>query len=833
MAQGSPVGQVVYFLKHHVLLRMLRLLVISIPVLALLVLLAALYLGFVGFPSQLTDSWLSKLEKQGVRVSMDKITLNVMKGFTADGFSFYYDTDHTIPLIQADRVELDLDPLQWIRGRAELEALHVTNAVFRIFPEMDPMMAGSKEPLTLDQASASLRFTEPGWLHLNRFKARCANVKLLGKGSIVLPPPGSGSGKITGRDRSGRVQAALKTRPPWFTEFMTQLNALHFDESPVLEVRFLVDPQDWESSKIRVEGTGKGSRIRGIDVDGWRFKAETVANRLRVEDAVGTVGSGSFRMSGTWNFTDQVVDATVHSSLPPTHWLSLIPIEWRDRLREEGLYLDGPIEVNAVLGPAPRDEVLSNMRGTLHLQKAKAKEVVVQEASFAFDVTEDEIALEQIEATLGEEREQGSFQGNFLLERSSKRYRGHLTSRLDYRALIPVLSNNMTKLVREASFPEALSVADVDFAGQVGDKTRFWLDGSIAATNFMWRGTRVETFTSDVLVTNRTTTLRDFKAARSEGSAQGTLRMDFLDRRVDVDVVSTADPLAVGRAAGPTVENILKRFRFEGPTTSTVHGVVHVGTNGVTDLHIAAGGQNIGFSWIVADQLDFDLQLTGKTLAVTNATGVLFGGDAEGTFTCFPAVDDKGLAYELTLQLEQADFSNLVVTAKQVEGDPYRGNLSGQLALSGLMGPPAARTAVGSGTFKVVKGHLLEIPLFGGLSDALSALIPGLGFATETEVASDFTISNKVVSLPNTKLGGSVLTLKASGDYHFDQRLDFDVGVQLLRDKTSVGKIVQIVTIPISKLLEFHLGGTLGEPVWRATFLSKDVSGSGDPNDEP
>ena len=66
MGQVHVFRRVVYFLKHHVLLRSLRLLIISIPILVLLFLLTALYLGLIGFPGRVTEAWVKKLNDQGV-----------------------------------------------------------------------------------------------------------------------------------------------------------------------------------------------------------------------------------------------------------------------------------------------------------------------------------------------------------------------------------------------------------------------------------------------------------------------------------------------------------------------------------------------------------------------------------------------------------------------------------------------------------------------------------------------------------------------------------------------------------------------------------------------
>ena len=802
-------------------------LVMAIPIVVLLVILSAFYLGVVGVPQKITDFWMQKLMDQGVRLHVDKLYMNIMKGLAGEGVSYHYDMDSGLPSIQVDRVELDVDVLQWFRGRAGLKVLSVTDATIRLFPEVGPLIGRGDGPLLLEDAELRLRFDEPGLLHIEHIKARCAEIVLQGRGDIVLSPHRPpGRAKPTVRSVSNRIRDTFHKRPAWLTECMKQVNALQFDESPIVHVAFHLDPHDWQKSRVGLDVWGSTTRIRGIRVDAWNVSTDLEENRVTIEELVMSVDHGKFTLTGDWNLTNQLTSATIHSSLPPTYWRSLIPVDWRDRLRDQGLHFDGPVHVDVKLGPAHHRELLRRMSGSAHVQKVDVKDVWVDVASFDFDVLADELEVDNIQAILGRDGQHGSFEGRFELDRASQRYHGHVISRLDYTALIPILTSNLTKLVRQASFSEDASFADLEFAGKVGDKTEFKLDGKIAASNFVWRGTHVQSFDSHLLVTNRTTALNEFVATRAEGGAHGSILLDFEDARVDVDVINTADPLSAGRAAGKVVENILHKFRFEGPTTTKVFGVVHVGTNGVTDLHAHVNGEQIGFAWILVDQATFDLHVTGKTVNVLNATGTVFGGEAAGAFTSFPAPDTDGVGYALELQLSNVDFSNLVSTAKQVEGEPYRGWLEGQIHLTGMLGERAARTTTGRGDFRISNGHLLQIPLFGGLSDILSQLVPGLGFATETELQSDFVISNKVVSLRNADLGGPVVSLNAVGDYSFDQKLDFDVVVYLLQDGTSVGKIVQFVTTPISKLLEFDLEGTLNDPIWRPKLLPKELFGT-------
>ena len=59
-----------------------------------------------------------------------------------------------------------------------------------------------------------------------------------------------------------------------------------------------------------------------------------------------------------------------------------------------------------------------------------------------------------------------------------------------------------------------------------------------------------------------------------------------------------------------------------------------------------------------------------------------------------------------------------------------------------------------------------------------------------------------------------MFSVKAAGDYSFDGDLDYRVEVQLLRSGP-VAALVRLATLPVTRLLEFHLTGTFEEPRWR------------------
>jgi hypothetical protein len=127
---------------------------------------------------------------------------------------------------------------------------------------------------------------------------------------------------------------------------------------------------------------------------------------------------------------------------------------------------------------------------------------------------------------------------------------------------------------------------------------------------------------------------------------------------------------------------------------------------------------------------------------------------------------------------------------------------------------------------------LWEVPLFGGLSKILRQIVPRLGFTSQTDFKASYVIRDSKVHSEDILMEGPVLNIKASGDYYFNENLDYDVSVQILGDKSLFEEAVQVVLFPINRMLRFHLGGTVTEPEWEPrnwpTELLKMFEGTND-----
>jgi hypothetical protein len=134
------------------------------------------------------------------------------------------------------------------------------------------------------------------------------------------------------------------------------------------------------------------------------------------------------------------------------------------------------------------------------------------------------------------------------------------------------------------------------------------------------------------------------------------------------------------------------------------------------------------------------------------------------------------------------------------------------------------RNLQGKGYVRVKDGRVFMLPVFGGLTAYLSKRIPGMNFVlSQTEARAEFAIADGKAHTDKVQISGDVLTLRGSGDYHLDRRLDFKAELLFLKPKTFAHKVFRLPTYLFSKLFEFRLYGTLDDPQWRPVNFTEDV----------
>src|ERR1051326_953899 len=125
---------------------------------------------------------------------------------------------------------------------------------------------------------------------------------------------------------------------------------------------------------------------------------------------------------------------------------------------------------------------------------------------------------------------------------------------------------------------------------------------------------------------------------------------------------------------------------------------------------------------------------------------------------------------------------------------------------------PYPRSLRGYGFADLRDGLIWAIPLFGALSPALDSLAPGLGSSRASAGSASFIITNGIIHSDNLEIRSPTLRMQYRGNIDLEGHLNARVEAELLRDMWLVGPVVSTVFWPVTKLFEYRVTGSLGQP---------------------
>jgi hypothetical protein len=789
----------------------------------LLLLLALLaWLSVAGFPDIVTERIIKPWREAGLRLDFERPRLDIRQGITADRIRIYGGEDDPEPFLEAARVVFRFNPIHWLRGRSGFQGIHVVDGRAQLKTAVAPGDTRPPETLSLEDLNGSLVLEKEG-LRIPHVSASALGVRLDVSGFVVLTRP-------AGRPPSRRglvintqpVAEVLHRAPEWFPHLVQELEAIRFDTPPRISVRFLMDPEQWDRTEVRLALEGGRSRGRGISFDRMQGEAEWKDRRVQITSLTAEHAGRRLELSGAYDLGTRMVEARFFSSLPPPLLTSLIPVAWRDQLNDAQVKFLGPVECELLLGPAPAEQVARRIRGSLSVQHTEIRGVWLDRGRASFGLTDDDLVVSGVDAVLGRGPMAGPVKGEFQCNLANRHYEGAGWMNFNPNILMPNLNMKQQEIVRRMSFPDKPPRAELRFGGQLGSPRDFHWTGRVSATNLYYNGAYLSYMQSPVAVSNEVMVADPFLIVREEGRASGRLEMDFHQNLARIVATNTADPKVIARMLGPKSEMVLRTYRVEGPATVVVDGLVDYEGNQQTDLKASVHAEKLGIRWFLADQCSFDLYARGPEVLVTNLAGVLYGGSFAGYVRVDGVGSETNITYQCQVACTNVDFAEVVMQLRQHDRDPYTGKFAAFVEVAGGVGEGKGKTATGAGHLSIQGGRLMQIPLLGGLSAMLSRIYPGLGFAHQTDLNATFVIRNLQVRTDDVKLEGGLLSLHAKGKYFFNEDLDFDVKVKPLREGV-VAELVQFITSPLTKLLEFHLDGTVREPKWRPENLPKEL----------
>jgi len=547
-------------------------------------------------------------------------------------------------------------------------------------------------------------------------------------------------------------------------------------------------------------------------VGGWR------EGRLVLTECQLTQDTFRLRGAGTWDPQSGQISASGCGKLPPAHVEHLMPDFLKQRLREEGVFINGTVEGEATLGPAPFATLIEQVSGWAQVEDLDVRGMNVDHARMQVERVGDRVELREIEARV----DGGWMRGDILYNLSDRYIEAQGEGELNPGSFVPLFSRGLKELLMATHFHRPTMHVRGVCRGNLDEIQRLQARGSVEATDFIFRGSHVDHFESTVYFTRNTVRFEPFVLSRHDGQVQGWVLIDLDLDVVEMDAHSTIHPKAAARIIGPALSSVLRNFQFNGPVDIKAAGIVHYKTWEGSRLTAEVSGQQMGMQNLIAEEMQFKVTLHDTWMEIVDLRGLFYGGTLEGTASV--DLERRGeTAYRLKGMVRGASLASVVRDLRQVvDAEPYEGRLNLEGWVNGQMVEGENRWTEGRFNARVREGRLFQIPLLGGLSEYLSLLYDGFGYLSQTEFVAEGQIHPDRIRLMDSELQGTVISVRARGSAYYDERLDVNVEVQLLR-RGFLAQLLRLVTRPVTRLFEFKLTGTLDSPQWWPRSIPKQL----------
>ena len=784
-----------------------RLLVVA--AIAAIVLLSWLHL--IGVPRYVLDGALAELEERGYVVETEGVKLEIDRGATARGVRVYVDKDAPEPFLTAESLSAAVDVPLLLRRREASPLLELQGGRLHLPVGKDGRRAVVAEDI-------GFRFSMRGEeMVIRGFEAKAMGVQLKGRGAVY---GSGGSGDFEG-NLVAMLMEALADAPESALLAMDWWNWVRFEEPPEVEFTFSLYPGHPEANAAAVHFSSGPGRVLGVEFSGASASAQWREGKVRVGDC--TLEADGRWATGTaeWDVASGTLQVAARNSLKASTAYGALPPPWRKQMEAwlgpDKESMQFPVFVSVEAGPAPPAELPRKAKGHVLCGGFSLKGVEIAHVSAEFECEGDAIRVPQARLETGGETAGEMVATNATLNLATGAWNAQFSGTVRPDAAMPVLPEDgvLRDVLGRFGFKEAVKATGRASGGLDGS----WeIRGGVDARDFTLHGVAVKSAKGRVRLNGRSLEVKDFEIARSEGTAQGNVTLDWYRQTVDFKAQSHLAARAMVGFLGPAVESYFEGFRLDGSCQVEAEGTFDYGTMALNDIRAHVAGMEIGWGRWLADWVEGDLAVTGKRLSLTGVEAGVYGGTAEGAVEIYP-VRGVGWWYEAAgaaknVQLDRALSASLDGGAGDLRGDV---ELSGQC--SGSFGAGGSKTVSGDGRVAISNGMLFETGLFKGLTTILQKVLPGFSLFAQTDASMDFQIGDGKVLAKNAVVEGALFSVSGDGQYGFDNQLDFEVELQLLRGGL-LAKLVRLVTLPVTHLLKIHVTGTPSDAKWSPENLN-------------
>ncbi len=592
-----------------------------------------------------------------------------------------------------------------------------------------------------------------------------------------------------------------------------ELSHVKYAANPRLDVAVRTEPLAPLDRKVSGRVEVDGFTFKGVNSKGLSADVTLEGPWLRAKNVLVVMAEGELRGEYEGRLDTREFAANAESSIDVKQIIPLVPP--RDR----------PFFTQFKFGPPPH--IIGTARGTWGKPEATVATGKVALKNFIFrgiplDEFTADVKIEKETATLTNalaKRPEGEARGNYRAGLRNNLFTVDFVSTIDPHAVKPAFDDNVDRFIDRFEFEKPPRIAG-RMSGHFRDVHQLHWDGTVECSHpFQINGVKFTGGSTQQSHANDHSIFTDFRLTRAEGEIRGAGEYDFPRQQTTLkNVVSTVDPHETARVFGEKSVKTIEPYQFREPPTLVWNGLLDSRDHANDDLRVKIEGKGFHYWKFTADEVKTDLSIKEQVLTLKEFDAAIYGGRLTGEASF--EIGKTPMPFRADVRLQKSDLQKIT---SAMTGNPSKveGQLTARMNFSATSA--GAETIVGEGKTRVEDGLLWDAPIFGVVSRAVGKVFPGLGYLRATRAEMTFTCADGKLLTDNLEIDAGMTRLGYRGAYAFRDSLDFKVQAHVLGNTPL--SIIGFFFKPLTKLFEFHVGGSLGEPKLRPLYLPKEIFG--------
>lgn len=575
----------------------------------------------------------------------------------------------------------------------------------------------------------------------------------------------------------------------------------------------------WEAFyPLRFDAAVDLDRLASPNLDAARVQARARwdAPRLSLDRLDAHLHAGQLLLTGRVDAVTRQIALQAESSIDVHRVAPLLSESGRRWLRQYGFQTPPLISGQAVAtwpswtrrSPDWRTEILPHLQleGDVRARNGDFRRVPYSDAAVHFFLSNGVWRVPMLYAT----RPEGRLDLTYECPIATQDYHWGIRSTIDPRALRPILSPAQQRALDffDLSGPPLI---EGDLWGRWKALERTGFAGQLSLASFRFRGESLDHAAGTLDYTNRWLRARNVSVLRgAESVSVSSLGFDTAAQCLWItNAIAHIDPGVILRPIGPQTAATMEPYRFLNPPTVCVDGSLQVNPPVQANLRFAVEGGPFHWWRLQFDRVRGQVDWMGDRMAITDFQGAAYQGRITGSIDSRISTD-QGSDLEVQCAVSSVNMAPLM---RDLFSDTNRleGVLNGEVSIPHL-NTRDWNSWQGEGWVSLRDGLLWDIPMLGLFSPILSSIIPGLGNSRADQGNASFTIQDSVFHTRDLEIRSPPVRLKYEGTIDFAGRVNAQVEAAFFGDTVVIGPLLRWAMLPVSKVFEYKVTGTLGRP---------------------